>query len=165
MVGKNMLLSQQTCMIQNLVDWRISSQAPITDLLCLETEGSRAFQAPPPFVVHLLYSQRVQMHSTLKLIQICLELTTRWGFELAAASYKTNTYDRSENFQKLLRALLWALRVEARIMIVKLSQDRKHRDQHSLDMIIQARISCYHAMLLNNRVLLPFSASSRQIFQ
>lgn len=163
MVGKNMLLSQQICMIQNLVDWRISSQAPITDLLCLETEGSRAFQAPPPCVVHLLYSQRVQMHSTL--IQICLELTTRWGLELAAASYKTNTHDRSENFQKLLRALLWALRVEARIMIVKLSQDRKHRDQHSLDMIVQGRISCYHAMLLNNRVLLPFNVSSCQIFQ
>lgn len=137
MNGKNLLLSQQICMIQNLVDWRISSQASISDLLCLETEGSRAFETSAPFLVHLLHSQRGQMHSALKLIQICLELTIRWGFELATASYKTNTYNRSENLQKLLRAVFWALRVGAKIMMVKFSQDRKYRDQHSLGMIIQ----------------------------
>lgn len=80
---------------------------------------------------HLLHSQRVTMHSSLKLIQICLELT-RWGFEFATTSYKTNTYIRSENLQKLWKAFLWELRVEAKIMIVKFSQDRKFRDQQSL---------------------------------
>lgn len=63
------------------------------------------------------------------------------------------------NLQKLWRAFLWALRVQAKIMIVKLSQDR-----NSLGRIIQGRISCCHAMFLDNRMLLPLSVSPCQIF-
>lgn len=46
---------------------------------------------------------------------------------------------RSGNLQKILSVFSQAFRVEAKIKTVNLSQDQKHIDQRSLDLIIQLK--------------------------